>query len=185
MHQIMFGSAPKINVRAAARPGVCHWVGLVLWAGCALGNAQLQRLPNATLAMPAAPPVQGYTLTNAFGALNFFDPVCIASPPGETNRLFVVEHFGNIAVITNLAAPNRTVFLSISNKVTYADEGGLLGLVFHPGFASNGLFYVWYYGPDTTSAGSGPHDILAQIASVAAQREFCVSHDRGEVDPAV
>src|SRR6185369_12324301 len=72
--------------------------------------APLQRVANTTLAMPPAPPTYGYTVTNAFGALNFFDPVCIASPPGETNRLFVVERGGTIAVITNLAAPTRSVF---------------------------------------------------------------------------
>jgi glucose/arabinose dehydrogenase len=54
------------------------------------------------------------------------------------------------------------VFLNIASKVSYSDEGGLLGLVFHPGFATNGYFYVFYYGPDSTSAGSGPHDILAR-----------------------
>ena len=96
----------------------------------------------------------GYALTNSFGALNFIDPVCMVTPPGETNRLFVVERGGDIAVITNLAAPERTVFLNISNKVTYVGEGGLLSLVFHPGYATNGYFYVWYYGPDSTSLGT-------------------------------
>jgi len=126
--------------------------------------APLQRVANTTLAMPPAPPTYGYTVTNAFGALNFFDPVCIASPPGETNRLFVVERGGTIAVITNLAAPTRSVFLNISSKVTAnLEECGLLSMVFHPGYATNGNFFVWYYGPDTTTAGSGAHDILSRF----------------------
>src|ERR1700722_17715663 len=58
----------------------------------------IQRVPNTTLAMPAALPIYGYSVTNAFGTLNFADPVCITSPPGETNRLFVVERGGTIAV---------------------------------------------------------------------------------------
>src|SRR6185436_12960842 len=108
----------------------------------------------------------GYTSSNAFPTLNFTNPVCLASPPGETNRLFVVEKQGRIIVITNLAAPTRTVFLDISSRVQSAasvpDERGLLGLAFHPNFAANRLFYVYYTGTATTSAGSGLHDIVAR-----------------------
>ena len=120
--------------------------------------------------MPPAPPSSGYTITNAFGSLNFLDPVCLASPPGETNRLFVVERGGTIAVITNLAAPTRTVFLDISSKVTAnLEECGLLSMVFHPGYSSNGFFFVWYFGPDTTAPGYGAHDILARYTVSAWQ----------------
>ena len=111
----------------------------------------IQRVPNTTLAMPAALPIYGYSVTNAFGTLNFADPVCITSPPGETNRLFVVERGGTIAVITNLASPNRSIFLNVSNEVTHGlEECGLLCLTFHPGYATNGYFYIWYTGTDTT-----------------------------------
>src|SRR5438552_18777044 len=73
----------------------------------------LQRVPNTTLQLPPAPPVYGYQLTvltnNAGASVGFPNIVGMASPPGETNRLFVVEKTGYISVITNLAAPNRTV----------------------------------------------------------------------------
>ena len=110
--------------------------------------------------MPLAPPVYGYTATNAFGNLTFANPVAIVNPPGETNRLFIVEQAGRIAVITNLANPNRTVFLDISSQVpngTPPDERGLLGLAFHPGYATNGFFYVFYAG-----GASGLYDILSR-----------------------
>src|SRR3989442_944592 len=83
----------------------------------------------------------GYVLTNAFPSLLFTNPVCIASPPGETNRLFVVEKRGRIVVITNLATPTRNIFMDISAAVTtsasdsgsgVSEERGLLGLAFHP-----------------------------------------------------
>ena len=111
----------------------------------------------------------GYTLTNALAGLTFTNPVCIASVPGETNRLFVVERKGRIVAITNLGAPTRSIFMDISDRVTSsADttvnaEEGLLGLAFHPGFTTNGFFYVFYTGPATTSAGSGRHDILSRL----------------------
>jgi glucose/arabinose dehydrogenase len=90
-----------------------------------------------------------YLWTNvvAFPGLPSFNaPVCIASPPGETNRLFICEHVGNIIVVTNLAAPTRTVFMNLTGRVTLSGEAGLCGLAFHPGYASNGLFYVFYSG---------------------------------------
>src|SRR5262245_52534290 len=95
-----------------------------------------------------------YFPTDAFPGMTFSNPVCIASPPGETNRLFVVEKHGRIVVITNLASPTRTVFMNIASRVTpvfagsesgdVANEQGLLGLAFHPGYATNGYFYVFY-----------------------------------------
>ena len=50
----------------------------------------------------------GYLLTNAFAGLTFTNPVCLAAPPGENNRLFIAEKKGRIVVITNLAAPTRS-----------------------------------------------------------------------------
>src|SRR5690349_4963808 len=97
---------------------------------------------SAGLQMPLYPPSYGFTFTNAFGNLTFQDPVAIVSPPGEINRLFIVERAGRIAVITNLINPTRSVFLDISDRVLSEDEQGLLGLAFHPGFATNQLFYT-------------------------------------------
>jgi glucose/arabinose dehydrogenase len=124
----------------------------------------LQRVPNTSLQMPANPPTIGYSTTNAFPGLTFTNPVCITSPPGETNRLFVVEKKGVITVITNLAAPSRSTFLDISDQVIYIgdtmvyDEQGLLCLTFHPGYATNGYFYVWYTGGTSDNR----QDVLAR-----------------------
>ncbi|MFO1477585.1 MAG: PQQ-dependent sugar dehydrogenase [Verrucomicrobiota bacterium] len=147
---------------------------LFLAAGPCLAAGPLQRVPNTTLAMPATPPSYGYTITNAFGTLTFPNPVVIATPPDETNRLFIVEQGGRISVITNLAAPTRSIFLDISSKILGGmptDERGLLGLAFHPGYATNGLFYVYYTGTATTTlATNALHDILAryQVSSTDA-----------------
>jgi glucose/arabinose dehydrogenase len=142
--------------------------------GLSASGQSLQRQANTTLAMPVAPPTLGYTATNAFGTLTFVNPVAIAAPPGETNRVFIVEKNGTIQVITNLAAPTKTLFLNISNRVTSTTvntggngEQGLLGLAFHPGYATNRYFFVFYTGPATTAAGTGRHDILARFQTSA------------------
>jgi glucose/arabinose dehydrogenase len=126
----------------------------------------------------AAQTTWGFAPTNAFPSLVFSNPVCLVSPPGETNRLFVVEKHGRIIVITNLAAPTRTIFMDLSSRVTVGSasesadssgEEGLLGLAFHPGYATNRLFYVFYTGPDTNGSGSPQlHDILARYQTTAA-----------------
>jgi glucose/arabinose dehydrogenase len=109
----------------------------------------------------------GYAVSNAFGpTLTFTAPVALVTPPGETNRLFVVEQSGRIAVITNLANPNRTVFMDIANRVRFNQEQGLLGLAFHPGYATNRHFYVFYVGNTNgvqTSDNSSRHDILSRF----------------------
>ena len=125
-----------------------------------------QRLPNTSLRLPSTPPTYGYALTNAFGTLTFANPVCITAPPGEASRLFVVEQPGVVAVITNLAAPTRTVFLDITARViggTGGGEEGLLGMAFHPGYATNGFFFLYFTATATTRAGTGRHQILSRF----------------------
>ena len=69
-------------------------------------------------------------------------PVDLQAPANDS-RLFVVEQPGRIRIIENgqlLAAP----FLDIRSKVGSGGERGLLGLAFHPSFATNRYFYVNY-----------------------------------------
>jgi uncharacterized repeat protein (TIGR03806 family) len=119
----------------------------ILLAFPTTGAAQsaLTRVANTTLRMPEHLPLSSYTTSNAFPTLSpFARPVGIEVPPGETNRLFVVEQQGRIAVITNLASPTRSVFLDLTDRAFYGSEEGVLALAFHPGYATNGYFYVWY-----------------------------------------
>jgi glucose/arabinose dehydrogenase len=116
-------------------------LGIGLLFGAAL-VAHGQRLSNTTWTnVPAFPGLPGFASR----------PVVITSPPGETNRLFICEHAGVIAVITNLAAPNRSVFMNMTSRVTESGESGLCGMAFHPGYATNGFFYAFFTG--TTNGG--------------------------------
>jgi len=125
------------------------------------------RQPNTTLTLPRNPPSFGFEVTEAFPGLTFIQPVCLASPPGETNRLFVVERDGVIKVITNLANPDSTVFLDLRSRVAPDGEGGLLGLAFHPDYQSNGYFFVYYTLWTTSPGGSGFHDRLSRFQVAA------------------
>src|SRR5262245_50405029 len=156
------------------------------------------RVANATLRLPSEPPVIGFGVTNLFADLRFDDPVCLKSPPGATNLLFVAERTGRIMVITNLAAPTKTVFLDLSTN-TYSAylEAGLLGLAFHPGFATNRFFYVFRTAFTTTAGATNLiHDVLSRfeasptdpnVASpgseqrLIAQYDDSVTHNAGDL----
>jgi glucose/arabinose dehydrogenase len=61
------------------------------------------------------------------------------------DRLFVVERAGTIRIIEADGTLVSQPFLDIRSRVKdAASEEGLLGLAFHPDYASNGYFYVYY-----------------------------------------
>lgn len=113
----------------------------------------------------------GYVPTNAYPTLVFSNPVCITSPPGETNRLFIVEKHGRVVAITNLLNPTRIIFMDLSSRVSVVStsessdrnsEEGMLSMAFDPGYATNNYFYVFYMG-QATNGTSGLHDILSRF----------------------
>ena len=130
-------------------------------------------MANSTLAFPQEP--YAYSAVNAFPGIYFDGVVAFATPPGETNRLFVVEKGGRIQVITNLANPDATLFLDLSSQVDSGEEGGLLGLAFHPGYASNRLFFVYYTLQTSTALGSGLHDRLSRFEASATNPNRAVA----------
>lgn len=74
-------------------------------------------------------------------------PTFMASPPGDTARLFVAEQPGRIRVVKNGALlPTPFLDLAAMGVVSFGGELGLLGFAFHPSFASNGQFFVSYSG---------------------------------------
>jgi uncharacterized repeat protein (TIGR03806 family) len=125
------------------------------------GALRADRVPNTTLRFPLAPPKLGYSLVDAFPGVRFNEPVGFATPPGETNRLFILEKAGNVVVITNLAAPTRTVFMTL--PVLSDSESGLLGLAFHPGYATNRLFFLSTTRNLTTARGTGRHQGISRF----------------------
>jgi glucose/arabinose dehydrogenase len=71
----------------------------------------------------------------------FVDPVLVTNAGDGSGRLFVVEQAGRIRVIdggTVLATP----FLDLRGSITSGGERGLLGLAFHPNFATHPYVYV-------------------------------------------
>src|SRR5688572_20178650 len=111
-----------------------------------------------------------YHTEEAFpGGITFNQPLAIASAPGETDRVFIVEKPGRIQVVSGLgSAPVKQLFFDLSARVLTAGEQGLLGLAFHPGFATNRYFYVFYCLTATTGAGTGAHNRVSRFTALAA-----------------
>lgn len=110
--------------------------------------------------VPAQPPASAYQTPLAFGDLPFSQPLCLVSPPGDTQRLFICEKTGLLRVIADVTAPNppATTFLNLPEVLSSGDEAiatgsemGLLGLAFHPDYATNRYFYLFY---SVTSGGA-------------------------------
>lgn len=75
---------------------------------------------------------------------DFNQPVYITSPPGD-QRLFVAERPGTIRIVDSNGLVLEEPFLDVSAEVHDAGiEQGLLGLAFHPEYATNNRFYVYY-----------------------------------------
>ena len=133
--------------------------------------------------MPPQPSVEGsaaYRTAVEFGNVSWSSPIDIRSSPGDTNRLFIVEESGRIIVITNLDAPTRTVFLDLSSVVADVPyEGGLLSLEFHPGYDTNGYFYVTYQLNTNSPMGTGVHNRLSRFqTSTSAPNDAPLSSEQ-------
>ncbi len=72
-------------------------------------------------------------------------PLFVTHVPGDFGRVFIVEKTGRIKILnlqTGLVL--GTAYLDVSSLISTSGERGLLGLAFHPNYASNGFFYVNY-----------------------------------------
>ncbi len=75
-------------------------------------------------------------------ASGFSNAVAIVHPPADA-RLFVVQKTGAIRILNSNGTVNTTPFLTITG-LSSSNEQGLLGLAFHPNYATNGVFFINY-----------------------------------------
>jgi len=97
----------------------------------------------STAAQKEAP--SAITLQPVLAGLSF--PVFVTNAHDGTNRLFIIQKAGTILVRFRQLDDTYavTTFLNITSRVRSTEnERGLLGLAFHPNFAQNGRFFVYY-----------------------------------------
>src|ERR1700719_1641614 len=93
-------------------------------------------------------------------------PLFVTAPPGDYNRLFIVQKTGQVSIL-NLSngTLNATPFLDISARISTDSEQGLLGLAFDPNYATNGKFYLDFVVPGGTWGNGTTHISQFQVSS--------------------
>jgi len=116
--------------------------------------------PASTIPLELVPFADGFT-----------HPLNLQAPDDGTGRVFVVEQGGFVKIIRPDGQVNSVPFLDVSGKLSSGSgEEGLLGMAFHPHYATNGRFFVNY-----TSGDGGLHTVIAEYAASAG--------DGGLADP--
>lgn len=96
-------------------------------------------------------------------------PVLALGAPGDPSRLYIVEQTGRIKILKDgrlLPDPFLTTVGLSSSGSDPTSERGLLGLAFHPGYAQNGRFFIYY-----TASADGSITI-AEVARSAANPDL-------------
>ena len=122
---------------------------IVLPTGCAL---------LLSIGLAAAQPLPQVRLRPAFPALTLDRPVWMCQPPDDSGRFFFVEQPGRILIAPKGGDGSGVKeFLNIVARRPYVNnEEGLLSLAFHPGFKTNGLFYIYYNQQNSNPGGQFP-----------------------------
>jgi uncharacterized repeat protein (TIGR03806 family) len=125
-----------------------------------------QRPSNLTCVAPDTSGEDGaeIELEPAFASLPFTQPLAMLQAPGDTSRWFVLEKAGRVRVFANTpdVASFDADFIDLDASFPLNDniEGGLLGMAFHPDFATTGeVFLSWTEGSPMVS-------VVARFASL-------------------
>ncbi len=113
--------------------------------------AWLLFLSGAAPGLAQGPPLLSYELVAT--GVNW--PLGVEFPNDGSGRMFIVEHNGRIKIHDGGEGLDvlPTPFLDVSDLVpcvgnSWCGEKGLLGMAFHPQYATNGFFYIYYTDTD-------------------------------------
>jgi glucose/arabinose dehydrogenase len=112
-------------------------------------KSALATLGSLVLFNAAAQSLPPITLKPVFTALQGGEerPVWMSEAPDGTHRMFIVYQSGKILVAKKGSdGSDAKEFLNIEDRHPRraGNEDGLMSIAFHPGFATNGLFYIYY-----------------------------------------
>jgi glucose/arabinose dehydrogenase len=139
---------------------------LLLWpAGLPLALAACGGGSSGGNATPPPPPTAcsaGLETPRAFANLTFSSPVAMLQAPNDASRWFVVEQGGRIRTFANDPdAAAAADFVDLTSRVHMDGETGLLGMAFHPAFATNGRVYLNF----SELAGGQVRSVTAEFTS--------------------
>ena len=123
------------------------WINQGAWA-----EPTTPGIPAGTALVPVFPPG---TFAGALG---------LADAGDGSGRLFIVLQGGQVTAVD----PDGTTsdFIDLSGRLSTGGERGLLGLAFHPDFASNGRFFVNYTAGNNHPSGASRGDTVISEFSI-------------------
>ena len=122
----------------------------------------------AVAALVAAPGASAAVELAKIGG--FPQPIYVTAPPGDPQRLFVVEKGGQIELIH---AGVRKPFLDVGGGIVTRSEDGLLSMAFAPDYATSGRFYVYY-------TAARPGDSAGDVLTLLEFRRSATDPDRAD-----
>jgi len=110
-------------------------------------------------------------------------PAFVTHAGDGSQRLFVVEQTGDI-LVRQPQSFTTTVFIDIRGKVMAGGERGLLGLAFHPDYATNGLFYLHFSSNASQGLPASGDTVVAEFTANADRSLATItSHARASSNP--
>jgi glucose/arabinose dehydrogenase len=94
-------------------------------------------------------------------ASGLIGPIGVTNAGDGSGRLFVIQQGGQVRVIDSDGSLRSAPFVDLSGRIKAGGEQGLLGLAFHPNFATNGRLFV-----DYTRAGDGA-TVVSELTALA------------------
>jgi len=111
-------------------------------------------------------------------------PLGVTHAGDGSGRLFIYEQTGQIRIVkdgTLLGAPFLDIAGALPALNPFFDERGLLGVAFHPGYATNGRFFVRYSAPRSGAPGEpcfgtsrGCHEEIVAEFSVSGDPDVAI-----------
>ena len=149
---------PSRSGQVSALPAIFIIGFVALFCGSCAGITSSSHLP--------PPPPGPATLELVPVASGFSTPLDVQQPDDNSGRLFVVEQGGHIQIIQSDGTRAAAPFLDVTSRpgFTSGGETGLLGLAFHPNYASNHHFYVNY----NRNNGSQLQTVIAEFTASTA-----------------
>ncbi len=144
-------------------------------------------------------PTPGTTVAMNLVAQVGSSAVLVTAPPDDL-RLFVVLQVGQIKIVdggTVLSEPFLDLSGDADGPVICCGENGLLGLAFHPQYATNGTFFVTYTARNAGDPQNPQRDVLArcQVSATDPNRadpascvdvlsipDFATNHNGGMIE---
>lgn len=128
-------------------------------------------------AEPLVPPQAG-AVGLQLVASGLTSPLSFQEVPDGSGRMFIVDQVGLIRILTPDGTLLPEPFLDLTASMiplnSFYDERGLLSFAFHPDYANNGRFFVYYNAPPRS----------AGYNNTSTFSEFSVSDDPDLADPA-